>query len=687
MTETEHEKVAPADHGGADLQRLLHPAFDRFEKRHYAGLAASIALHLAILMGVRWAVHPQPPRPLTVEVELVPAEPTKASRRSALAQAKPIAETSRARQTIKPPKEPKPTPLTPDQEMTMQVIQAAPAKVRKRADKGRGAAPAVALPGTSSPQSGTSQTQPGQAPAAAALQQAIQRGTLRPRVASAGQQASSRQQMKPASGVESEKGPALIASNAPAAQTLAPEYRHSSSRGGLLSSEGGAAQTAMGGGPRSEASQPYSLQASGAGSSPLLAKGPQRGALASAPVPNGVARSGGLAPSEVRSSGGQVASAGASTLAPDQARGTGIADKLAAVSSAASASRAGGMSPTEIRSSGGEVASAAGSAIAPDQVRGAGGADKLAAASSTAGASRAGGMSPTEIRSSGGQSASTAGSSVAPGQARGAGGAAGAAASAAGAGEGGGRGLPTEGRAAAGLQGSGGTGASAFAGRGSGAGDFSRPGGGAASSVDEGAAGGGQLLASAGPAGSLGPEIRSMSAAIVPDSGPATVSRVTDDIGTAPMQRIEMQAVTHQIDEDRYQSKSLKVHSPRTFCELPLMLAGFDRKPLPEGLASIMGSESAKVMEAPPELLPGNLQPTYPPAAMIGNHKGIVTIRAQVLANGQVGEMFVRPPRAATVLEQAAMDTVRRWRFKPARRNGEPVSSWVNIPIEYRNPT
>jgi protein TonB len=117
------------------------------------------------------------------------------------------------------------------------------------------------------------------------------------------------------------------------------------------------------------------------------------------------------------------------------------------------------------------------------------------------------------------------------------------------------------------------------------------------------------------------------------------------------------------------------------------MLAGFDRKPLPEGLATIMGSESAMVMEAPPELLPGNLQPTYPAAALVGNHRGVVTIRAQVLTNGQVGEMFVRPPRVAPVLEQAAMDTIRRWRFKPARRNGEPVSAWVNIPIEYRNPT
>jgi TonB family protein len=205
--------------------------------------------------------------------------------------------------------------------------------------------------------------------------------------------------------------------------------------------------------------------------------------------------------------------------------------------------------------------------------------------------------------------------------------------------------------------------------------------------MGEGAMGSGQLVASAGSGRSLGPAVSSMSAAIVPDRGSAMVSRVSDDSGTAPMQRVDAQAIAHQMENDRYEAKSLKVNSPKTMCELPLMMAGFDRKPLPEGLASIMGSESAMVMEAPPELLPGNLQPTYPPAALIGNLRGVVTIRAQVLTNGQVGEMFVRPPRAAGVLEQAAMETVRRWRFKPARRNGEPVSAWVNIPIEYRNPT
>lgn len=642
---SEKENVAPAVQAEAERFRLLQPAFDRFENRHFAGLAASIALHLAILMGLKWAIHPQPPKPMIVEVEMLPAEPVKASPHYSMAKAKPVSKSAQARQKIRPPKQPKPVPLTPDQEMSVQVVQAAPAKPPRRGVKGKGAAaPAVALPDASSPVMGTSRAIPGQAPAAATYQQADQQGAIQPRMASAGQQASSRMQTNPASGVESEKGPALIASNTPAAQTLSPEYRHSSNRGGQFSSQGGATQTAAGGGPRSEANRPYSLQASGSGSSSLPVRGVQNGARVSAPSATSVARAGGLAPAEIRSSGGQLANASGSSLSPDHARVTGNMARAASPTPAGNVAHAGGSTPTEIRSSGGQLATAPSGTVAPTQANVARGKVEGGAAGSAASADFSSGAAA-------------------------------------------GRGLPGEARVASGLQGSSHAGLSASSGRGLSAGDFSRPGGGSSRGMVEGADNGGQLLASAGSARSIGPAVSSMNAAIVPERGPAAVSRVTDDAGVSSMQRVDARAVAHQMDSDRYEAKSLKVNSPKTICELPLMMAGFDRKPLPEGLASIMGSESAMVMEAPPELLPGNLQPTYPPAALIGNLKGVVTLRAQVLTNGQVGEMFVRPPRAAGVLEQAAMETVRRWRFKPARRNGEPVPAWVNIPIEYRNPT
>lgn len=638
MSETEKEPVVPAEQAEAERYRRLSPAYDRFEKRHYLGLAASITLHLAILMGVRLAFHPQPPRPQVVEVDLLSLEPVKTSPRYQTAKSKPIAGERRVRQKIKPPKPPKVKPVDLDQEMTMEVVRAAPASQRRRAGRAMGAAPVVVLPDTSSSRLKSSQAIPGLSATASAYQNAEQRESLKPSLASTAQQASSRFQSSPETGVEKEKGPVLIASNAPASQALSPDYRHSSKPKKDFSSQGGSRHTAMGGGPRSESAQPYSLQSSSSGASTVAAGNTQNGARTSTPNATSSARTAGLAPNEVRATEGQALPVAGASLSPEQAQGAGTgADKLTSVSAASNRASSGG-SPTEIQSYGGQQAVPAG------------------------------------------------GNTVGPGQARAAGGGSGAVASLESS-SGSGRGLPGEDGGTADLQGSSRGASGSISGRGAGSGDFSRSGGGPVRGIESVSAGGGQLVASAGAANSIGPQIQSMSAVIVPERGSTKVSRVVDDGNIANLQRVQPQAIAHQVENERYEAKSLKVSSPKTICELPLMLAGFDRKPLPEGLATIMGSESAMVMEAPPELLPGNLQPTYPPAALVGNHKGVVTIRAQVLTNGQVGEMFVRPPRVAPILEQAAMETVRRWRFKPARRNGEPVPAWVNIPIEYRNPT
>lgn len=590
------KQAAPLVEAGS--QRLLRPAFDRFEGRHYGGLAASLALHFVVLMGMWWtAKTPRPPQPVLVEVEIIQAEPIKAASRFTPAKSTKLA-TKESKLKQKPPKPAQPktaqkTPQEPMPEIQEYEMDATVVKAGRRDAKARQQAGKIALPSVSRPVALTSRAdlaqvrlnQSAEQTASAAMQQSEQRGTLKPRLSSVGQQASSRLQLPPQVGVESENGPKLIASNAPAAQTLAPEFRHSARPGGTYSSQGGAAQPAMGGGPASEATQAHSLQSSSyAGSPPGNPLAPR--------VANAMA---GTAP------GAQ----------PGKTAGRGIG-QFSGLTALADA-RTGSASPTEIRSSGGqgEVA-VSGAPINPmqnaTQINSAGGTgNKAAAANSGTGTTRAGG------------------------------------------------------------------------------GDASQSGGGSSRGMEEGN-GSGQLVA-AGVAGrSIGTAAKGMSAAIVPEGGGSMTAALADESGAAPMQRIQARGTAYATEE-RYATQALKVHSPKSVCELPLMMAGFDRRPLPEGLASIMGSESAMLMESPPVLLPGNLQPTYPLAALASRQQGKAVIRAQVLASGQVGEAFIKQTSGAGLLDQAAVATVRNWRFKPAKRNGEAVPAWVNVPIEYRNPS
>ena len=58
---------------------------------------------------------------------------------------------------------------------------------------------------------------------------------------------------------------------------------------------------------------------------------------------------------------------------------------------------------------------------------------------------------------------------------------------------------------------------------------------------------------------------------------------------------------------------------------------------------------------------------------------GTVIVRAHVGADGRVLETSLE--RSIPMLNGAAVDAVRRIRFRPAERAGRPVESWVSVPV------
>ena len=62
---------------------------------------------------------------------------------------------------------------------------------------------------------------------------------------------------------------------------------------------------------------------------------------------------------------------------------------------------------------------------------------------------------------------------------------------------------------------------------------------------------------------------------------------------------------------------------------------------------------------------------------------GTVRVQATVAPNGSVERMDVAQSSGDRFLDRAAMEAVRRWRFTPAMRDGEPVSATVVIPVDF----
>ncbi|MEO6155673.1 MAG: energy transducer TonB [Thermomonas sp.] len=75
--------------------------------------------------------------------------------------------------------------------------------------------------------------------------------------------------------------------------------------------------------------------------------------------------------------------------------------------------------------------------------------------------------------------------------------------------------------------------------------------------------------------------------------------------------------------------------------------------------------------------------PNYPREALNRGVGGIVRVQATVSPDGRVERMEVAESSGNRYLDRAAMEAVRRWRFQPVMRNGQPVSATVTIPVEF----
>lgn len=75
--------------------------------------------------------------------------------------------------------------------------------------------------------------------------------------------------------------------------------------------------------------------------------------------------------------------------------------------------------------------------------------------------------------------------------------------------------------------------------------------------------------------------------------------------------------------------------------------------------------------------------PRYPQEALRRNVGGTVRVRVTVAQDGSVDRLALAESSGNRYLDRAAMEAVRRWRFQPALRDGEPVMADVVVPISF----
>jgi protein TonB len=78
-----------------------------------------------------------------------------------------------------------------------------------------------------------------------------------------------------------------------------------------------------------------------------------------------------------------------------------------------------------------------------------------------------------------------------------------------------------------------------------------------------------------------------------------------------------------------------------------------------------------------------NPKPPYPLTAVRQGAQGRVVLWAEVLPDGRAGRVQVEKSSGHAMLDASAMNTVRAWRFTPARQDGVVTTQAVRIPIDF----
>lgn len=84
--------------------------------------------------------------------------------------------------------------------------------------------------------------------------------------------------------------------------------------------------------------------------------------------------------------------------------------------------------------------------------------------------------------------------------------------------------------------------------------------------------------------------------------------------------------------------------------------------------------------DAPFPLTP--IQPEYPAFALRAGVRGTVVLEAEIRKDGTMREVKVK--RSIPFLDAAAIEAVRKVRWAPGKRAGQPVDTTVIIPIEFQ---
>lgn len=90
-----------------------------------------------------------------------------------------------------------------------------------------------------------------------------------------------------------------------------------------------------------------------------------------------------------------------------------------------------------------------------------------------------------------------------------------------------------------------------------------------------------------------------------------------------------------------------------------------------------------EVLRDPEPLQHLNRPPKYPPLARKRGWEGTVILQVDILSNGMVKDIRVKQSSSFSLLDQEAMEAVRKWHFQPGSKGGKFTDMQVLVPVHF----
>jgi TonB family protein len=98
------------------------------------------------------------------------------------------------------------------------------------------------------------------------------------------------------------------------------------------------------------------------------------------------------------------------------------------------------------------------------------------------------------------------------------------------------------------------------------------------------------------------------------------------------------------------------------------------------------GTDKSQIHITPPTAhapVLNNPPPLYPRQSRRRGEQGKVVLAAEIASNGRALQALVNISSGYPRLDQAALESVLKWRFIPGKKAGVPQVMWINIPINF----